>query len=220
MNICDNEESGMGLEKNNWANQLECQKCGTRRIVLSFRPFWKKTMLRVFCPKCRKRKTLYLQGKVENWLLEQVSEQIYKCKKCGEPIADPFSIIRTVGSNCIVFSLTCPNGCEVKGSRVIHKMYFSFIQAHHCKLFPEAEVYPIDSIGASKDYLSAGAVMLAIGLGFLTLFLLELAFSEPPTAFHTALLFTFIILAGFVVIAGSIFLGIYFVFNRKKPPPI
>jgi uncharacterized membrane protein len=99
-------------------------------------------------------------------------------------------------------------------------MYFSFIQAYHRKLFPEAEEYPIDSIRASKDYLSGGAIMLALGLGFLILFLVELVISEPSTSFHTALLLAFTILAGMVVITGSIYLGVYFVFDRKKPPPI
>ncbi|MFX1295680.1 MAG: hypothetical protein ACFFD2_12615, partial [Promethearchaeota archaeon] len=108
---------------------FRCRRCGESRVVYYIKLSKRNAILKVACPKCRRKKPLTLPLNTRDQWIGKCVEQIYRCTLCGQQIQDPARIIRT--GRWIVLHMECPQHGLKDSKRHILDTLYPVIQNLH-----------------------------------------------------------------------------------------
>jgi hypothetical protein len=132
--------------------------------------------------------------------MDQVADQLYRCKICGKPIPNPIKLSRTGG--WVIMRLSClTHGISEK--RLINKKLFPRIQELHLKTTPDALAHSLPP-RRFWTMLIAGIGMTVGGLIYLP-YTMAVLNTSPEDSMYGVAIFFGVMLVG-ILVAGVAFL--------------
>jgi len=110
-------------------DSLRCPRCGELRVVYYLKIGGRHAILKAMCPNDRSKKAFRLPLEARDQWIGVVTDQIYRCARCGQPISNPVKISRS--GRWIVLYLECPIHGLKDPKRHILDIIYPMVQILH-----------------------------------------------------------------------------------------